>query len=174
MTSEEQTILAALDAAVRRPRASAALEPLVESALRKLKDDPDALLAWEPIPLEAYGAELPPGILSSWVFALRADGASGAERHPNSHQRMVSYRGAGDFQVWVDEQWQSNLLVSDHAAPLEQRWISIPVNVWHQAVVPTGEHWVVVSFHTVRHEDLIEERPDPADQSLTRRRHYVE
>ena len=56
---------------------------------------------------------------------------------------------------------------------LEQKWISIPPNVWHQVVVPEGDDWVVVSFHTVPAEDLIEERPEVADPSQTRQRLYL-
>jgi hypothetical protein len=55
--------------------------------------------------------------------------------------------------------WRSNLLVNDPGAPLEQRWISIPKNVWHRPVIPKGDDWVVGSFHTVAAEELIEERP---------------
>ena len=56
-------------------------------------------------------------------------------------------------------QWLSNILVSDLDVPLDERWISIPPNVWHQPVVATETDWVVVSFHTVPAEELIEERP---------------
>ena len=55
--------------------------------------------------------------------------------------------------------WKSNILVSDADAPLERRWISIPTNVWHRPVIPNDNDWVVVSFHTVPAEELIEERP---------------
>jgi hypothetical protein len=57
---------------------------------------PEDVLAWEPIPLDLYKVPLPKAIHSSWVFILRANTVSGAERHPNSHQRMMSYRGTGD------------------------------------------------------------------------------
>lgn len=57
-------------------------------------------------------------------------------------------------------------------APLMTRWLSIPVNVRYQAVVPERD-WVVVSFHTVPAAELIEERPDSANPVQTIRRHYV-
>jgi len=66
---------------------------------------------------------------------LRAGADTGAERHPNSHQRMMSFEGSGDLQTGEPERWQSNVLISDPAAPLEQRWISIPRNVWHRPVI---------------------------------------
>ena len=65
-----------------------------------------------------------------------------------------------------------NCLVSDDHAELPCRWASIPANEWHQAVVP-NQDWVVVSFHTVAAEELIEERPDAENADHTFRRHYV-
>jgi hypothetical protein len=52
------------------------------------------------------------------------------------------------------------------------RWVSIPAGTWHQAVVP-DEDWVVVSFHTVPEDELIEERPDRDDAGSTRLRTYL-
>jgi hypothetical protein len=71
----------------------------------------------------------------------------------------MSFRGGGDFPVQRDGEWQSHRLTSDRARPLEERWVSIPPSTWHQGIVDPDEHWVVVSFHTVPAEDLIEERP---------------
>ena len=130
-------------------------------------------MTWEPIPLDVYGVSLPAGIRSSWVFILRADAATGAERHPNSRQRMMSYRGSGNLQTRTGENWNSHRLESNFDSPTEQRWISIPENTWHQAVVAPGPNWAVVSFQTVPAEELIEERPDPADDRLTVRKRYL-
>src|SRR6185369_13261358 len=99
-------------------------------------------MAWESVPLSVYGSSVPAGIQSSWVFILRAGATTGAERHPNSHQRVMSYRGWGDLQTMVAGQWRSSELVSDPQMPLLRRWASIPVGVWHQAVVPQ-QNWVV-------------------------------
>jgi len=129
-------------------------------------------IAWEPIPLSVFGEALPVAIRSSWVFILRAGAITGAERHPNSHQRMMSYRATGDLQTGGEGKWQSNPLVSDPAASMEKRWISVPPNVWHQAAV-SDRDWVVVSFHTVQAQELIEERPAAEDAGRTRQRHYV-
>ena len=111
-------------------------------------------------------------IRSSWVFAIRAQANTGAERHPNSQQRMMSYRCSGELQIWTGERWRSNTLVSDLEAQIENRWISIPPNTWHQAVV-TKENWIVVSFHTVAEGELIEERPDADNIGLTHQRKYL-
>jgi len=129
-------------------------------------------MAWRSIPLSVYGSTIPPGIKSSWVFILRAGAHTGAERHPNSHQRVMSYRGSGNLQVIIDTQWRSNDLVSDTQVPVMGRWASIPENVWHQAVVP-HQNWIVVSFHTALAHALIEERPDEGDANVTRQRLYL-
>ncbi len=167
----ERKIIQILDALVNQEPARAAIDPIVVRVERKLAQDSEVSLAWESVPLAAYGEELPDVISSSWVFVLRARANSGPERHPNSRQRMMSYRGSGDLQIWNGERWLSNLLVSDVEAAVEKRWISIPPDTWHQAVVPQ-ENWAVVSFHTVPEKELIEERPDPSDTEFTRRRTY--
>lgn len=169
MDRSEHQILEALDVAVRS--AAAAIEPIVAAVHRKLQANPEDVLAWQAIPLEVYGARLPAAIRSSWVFILRANVATGAERHPNSHQRMMSYRGAGDFQTQPGSTWRSHPMTSDPHAPLEQRWISIPPNLWHQGVVGP-DPWVVVSFHTVAEHELIEERPGTGSAESPRQRRY--
>jgi hypothetical protein len=173
MTAQERKILEALEAALRSREVRAQIHPIVERVARDLAGNRQAVMAWEPIPLSIYGSALPTPVRSSWVFILRAGATTGAERHPNSHQRMMSFQGTGDMQTGGEGRWQSNLVVSDPSADLQRRWISIPQNVWHQVVVPEGADWVVVSFHTVPAEELIEERPEVADASLTRQRLYL-
>lgn len=166
----EQEVLEALDTAVRSARA--AIDPIVVSVDRKLKNNPGDVLAWQAIPLERYSTRLPAMIRSSWVFVLRANVATGAERHPNSHQRMMSYRGGGDFQTRQSGKWCSHELRSESAAPLTERWISIPADVWHQGVVGPVD-WAVVSFHTVAEHELIEERPAARFGDAASRRKYA-
>jgi hypothetical protein len=172
MSSQEWSILESLDALLQSDAVRAGINPIVNRVARKLAQDRAALMAWEPISLLIYSEPLPRFIRSSGVFILRAGATTGAERHPNSHQRMMSFRGTGDLQTGGEGDWQSHLLVSNRDADLEQRWVSIPTNVWHQAVVPDVD-WVVVSFHTVPAEELIEERPDAADGSRMQQRKYV-
>jgi hypothetical protein len=171
MSPQERSLLEALDAALQSDAVRARIEPIVQHVAQKLAQDSTACMAWEPIPLSVYGNSLPEPIHSSWVFILRAGATTGAERHPNSHQRMMSYQGTGDLQTGGEGRWQSNPLVSG-APNLEERWVSIPPNVWHQVVVP-GQDWVVVSFHTVPAHELIEERPDTADTGQTHQRLYL-
>ena len=158
------------------------------------------VMAWEPIPLTTFRGALPEGIRSSWVSLLRAGANTGAERHPNSHQRMMSFAGTGDLQTEksgqtsnvqrptpkafasrqsnvtikeADLKWKSNILVSNADAPLERRWISIPINAWHRPVIPNDGDWVVVSFHTVPADELIEERPADTSGSGTKQMVYL-
>jgi hypothetical protein len=173
MTSEERSRLELLDAAlwsenVREHICSVVLRVREELALRK-----DALMSWEPIPLHIFVTTLPPEIRSAWVFVLRAGADTGPERHPNSHQRMMSFEGSGDLQTGEPGRWQSNVLVSNTEAPLDRRWISIPPNVWHRPVVGKDEDWVVVSFHTVPAEELIEERSDDSGEAATSQMKYL-
>jgi hypothetical protein len=151
----EREFLEALDRAVRSPRAAPFLAALVPEISAVLKKDPAARLAWRSVPLNLYDS-LPDGIASSWVFILRAGCSSGAERHPNSIQRVMSYRGSADMRTWHGHSWTSNLLTSDPSEPLERRWLSIPMMTWHRPVMGEAD-WAVVSFHTVPDSELIEE-----------------
>lgn len=176
-SASEQAILQVLDAAAARPEAASVLSRIAKRVLATLARAPGEIEAWEAVPLDVYGA-LPPEIGSSWVFALRKGVATGAERHPNSWQRMFTWSGGGDFQVHDGKRWVSHHLSTNRSAPLQDRWLSIPPDTWHQGVVG-DEDWVVVSFHTVPKGELIEERPDPEDPdpfhpSRTRRRRYAD
>ncbi len=172
MNPAERDILQSLDELLQRESVRDAIQPVVKRVERMLEAEPSAVMAWEPLPLSIYPNPLPAFIQSSWVFILRARTTTGAERHPNSHQRMMSFRGTGDMQTGGPGQWKSNPLVSSRDADWEKRWISIPTNVWHQCAVPDA-NWVVVSFQTVPADELIEERPDDAASGGTKQRLYV-
>ena len=173
MSSEECCLLESLDAVLRSEDVRKEIPRVVERVRAELARKKAAVMTWEPIPLAIFGRELPAEIRSAWVFVLRAGADTGAERHPNSHQRMMSFRGSGDMQTGEPAQWQSNALVSDPEAPLERRWISIPPNVWHRPVVDANTDWTVVSFHTVAPEELIEERPDSGIKDGTKQMKYL-
>ena len=167
----ERETLHVLDSVVHAASVRRDLDAIARRLDDRLAADSAANLVWLPVALSLYGEPLPPGIRSSWVFVLRANTASGAERHPNSIQRVMSYRGSADLQTKPDNEWISNPLVSRPDAPLEKRWLSIPAGVWHQGVMG-DENWVVVSFHTVFPEGLVEERPAPEGDRTTQR-YYV-
>ena len=172
MSPEELQILELLDAILNQDAVRAAIDPIANQVEQELMQNRSARMAWQPVPLAEFAGGVPPDIQSSWVFILRAGATTGAERHPNSHQRVMSYRGFGDLQTIVDGQWRSSELVSELQMPLLKRWASIPVSVWHQAVVPQ-QNWVVVSFHTVPAHELIEERPDLGNSDCLVRKNYV-
>ena len=174
MTKEERSRVETLDTALRLETVRAHIRSVVVRVREQLARRKDLLMAWEPFSLEVLETTLPPQIQSAWVFVLRAGADTGAERHPNSHQRMMSFEGSGDFQTSENGKWQSNVLVSDTDTALERRWISIPANVWHRPIVNAETDWAVVSFHTVAAEELIEERPDDSREAGTRRKKYLQ
>jgi hypothetical protein len=149
-------LIPALDRAVWRALTAGSLDVVTRRVRATLLRDEALRLAWEPVPLEAFD-ELPSGIRSSWVFVLRAGTTTGAERHPNSIQRVMSFRGGGDLQTWEDGRWRSNPLSAGDA--LAARWLTIPENVWHRPVIAPAADWIVVSFHTATGTQLVEERP---------------
>jgi hypothetical protein len=174
MSPEERSPLESLDAVLRSEDVRREILGVVERVRAELACKKEALMTWEPIPLAVFSRKLPAEIRSVWVFVLRAGADTGAERHPNSRQRMMSFQGSGDMQTGEPGQWQSNVLVSDPQAPLERRWISIPPNVWHRPVVGANADWTVVSFHTVLAEELIEERLDSRSKDGTKQMKYLE
>jgi hypothetical protein len=168
---DELDILHRLDLALRAGSRDRRLAATIARVEQNLTDSPSSVLAWEPIPLDAF-TRLPDDVASAWVFALRAGCTTGAERHPNSRQRVMSLRGVGDLQMWTNGRWQSNTLEGDAGLPAAQRWLSIPPLVWHRPVIPASGDWTVVSFHTVPSSELIEERavddnaPDRGSRSI--------
>jgi hypothetical protein len=173
MTKEERSRLEALDAALRSESVREHIRSVVARVREQLSRRKDALMTWESFPWDVLAITLPPEIRSAWIFVLRAGADTGAERHPNSHQRMMSFEGSGDLQTGKLGKWKSNVLVSDPDAPLEQRWISIPMNAWHRPVINAETDWAVVSFHTVPAQELIEERPDDSRKAGTRQKKYL-
>jgi hypothetical protein len=172
MDDREAKLLQGFDRLLQEPSVVSRLDAIADSVEQKFQGSGE-LLAWEDVPLEIYKGGLPDEIRSSWVFLLRSGSNSGAERHPNSYQRVTAWRGRGDLQIWVQDRWESHVLVPDFTVAVQHRWASIPVNTWHQAVVEPGRHWVVVSFHTASTEELIEERPDPDQENVFLRRLYM-
>ncbi len=174
MTQEEHARLESIDAILRCETVRQQVLPIIERVHAALARKKEALMTWEPIPLTVFGGAMPPEIRSAWVFVLRAGADTGAERHPNSHQRMTTFEGSGDMRTRQPSEWKSNVLVSNPQAPLEQRWISIPQNVWHHPVVGADADWTVVSFHTVPAEELVEEKPDGSSQDGTKQMKYLD
>jgi hypothetical protein len=151
----ESALLSQLDRAIRVALGGTTLASMIADVESRLARSRTLQMTWASVPLTTYSG-LPEDIRSSWVFVLRGGISTGAERHPNSRQRMISYRGTGDLQTWEDGRWRRNPLVSGAGAPAS---LSIPPNVWHRPVIPAGMDWTVISFHTAPDDELIEERP---------------
>lgn len=174
MTPEERTRLESIDTILQSETVREQIHPITERVRAELARKKEAVMTWEPIPLTVFGRALPREIRSAWVFVLRAGVDTGAERHPNSHQRMMTFEGSGDMQTGEPGNWQSNVLIGNPEAPLERRWISIPQNAWHRPVVGADADWTVVSFHTVLAEELIEEKLDDSTKDGTKQMKYLE
>lgn len=150
----EIEIVQALDQLMRKQDLLAQLDGIISRARDKFAKTPDVFFTWEVVPLSLFG-NLPEGIRSSWIFIIRAGLPVEPHRHPNSHQRTMSVSGQGDLQTWEESGWSSHPITNDPQAALVNRWVSIPANVWHQAVVKSD--WLVLSFHTAAEADLLEE-----------------
>src|SRR5207249_849258 len=103
MTPEERSLLELIDAALRSENVREQIRPIMKRVRAELARKKEALMTWEPVPLNIFGTALPREIRSAWVFVLRAGADTGAERHPNSHQRMMSFEGEGDLQTGEPE-----------------------------------------------------------------------
>ena len=172
-SAAESRTLALLDRIARSAGVRARIDATAARLEQALRAAPSARMAWEDLPLAIFDPGLPASIRSAWVFVLRGGAVTGAERHPNSHQRTLSWRGEGDLQTRsAGDRWTSHRLESEAAGPLRRRWVSIPPGTWHQVAVP-GEDWVVLSFHTAAAEDLVEERPGRSARATGPRRRYV-
>ncbi len=151
-----------LDAVVHTTSAARQVRDALRRVLLQL-DLSTEQMAWEILPLTAFDQRLPESIRSAWIFAIRAGAETGAERHPNSHQRSLSLTGSGTFELRDAQTWTPYGLVSEPSAAIAQRWLTIPPATWHRLVVHQ-QAWGMLSFHTVASEALIEERPvDPND-----------
>jgi hypothetical protein len=162
-----------LEAAIRSGAVSTHVAEVLERVERQLAAA-GTPMEWESIPLAVFDQLLPGAIKSCWVFVIRAGAETGAERHPNSHQRSFSLTGLGEFQLREGGRWTAYPLVSDPRAPRARRWVSIPQATWHRLFVGGG-NWGMLSFHTVAAEELVEERPigpDGLDGGPTERHRY--
>jgi hypothetical protein len=157
LRSSNDPVVRELGELVSAEPARATIRATLDRVLQQLAASGD-LMAWEVVPLEVFGDRLPPSIRSCWIFAIRPNADTGAERHPNSHQRSLSLFGRGSFELRVGGNWNVHPLTSADDSPIDDRWVSIPPSTWHRLFVGSGP-WGMVSFHTVVPQELIEERP---------------
>ena len=163
-------ILSKLEHTLRSGNTVGRLAPVIDRLLRELDQSPAQPQAWQPLDENFLDVELPGGIASCWLFALRGAARFPAERHPNSWQRSIALRGRALFEIYQDGAWQPRPL-DGAGATIEKRSISIPTNMWHRIEIGS-EPLVSLSFHTVPAAELIEETCVGNDFSQTHRRLY--
>ena len=171
--AEERAVLMALDRLVGRRAVRRHIDGVIRRLERRLARDRGARMAWKTLPMSLFRPGLPQPIRSGWVFLLRGGAWTGAERHSNSHQRTMSYRGAATLKTGLGGRARRRRLRGDRKAPLMKRWATIPPGTWHDWLPAGGAPWAVVSFHTVRAGDLAEEKPRPGRKGGYRRMRYV-
>lgn len=174
MKVADDRVLSALNEAVRKESTAATITSTLRRVIEQLNTSAK-LMAWEVVPLNTFAGALPESIRSGWIFVTRPGAQTGAERHPNSHQRSFSLVGSGTFELRTGTTWQPHALNSMERASVKQRWVSIPPSTWHR-LFAGSEPWGMLSFHTVAPGDLIEERPvDPNDlDDETRQERYTD
>jgi hypothetical protein len=131
-----------------------ALDELIEGAKEILDDAAEKARSMLPTG-EEFGWDfvslgpLPEGIASAGVFVLPASSSPTPHRHPNSIQHM--HRLSGEARVHVTLGDESLDRMVDATDP----WIVIEADAIHRIEVGV-EEFVVISFHTVPQEELLE------------------
>lgn len=159
MNKSEKSLLAKLGELARAAEANSIIQEAIVKAETELRQDPSKLGATVQIPLSIFGKGIPASIKSCRVFALRENTPFKTERHPNSHQRVLSLKGTGEVRVVEEGNPWTARLRSDPDAPIEEHWATLQENVWHQPVAgPEG--WVVLTFHTAPEGESLDEYRD--------------
>ncbi|MDE2784205.1 MAG: hypothetical protein OXK77_14710 [Gemmatimonadota bacterium] len=85
------------------------------------------------------------------------------ERHRNSVQRLVSYRGSGSIHQGVPGGGPESLgpmaIYSPGAddSDLARHWDIVPVGVWHYPQAHGREDWATVTFHSAAEGEIVDE-----------------
>lgn len=162
-------VLAELIHVVESKAVANKLKPAVADVLDALIASPKEPQAWEPLQQDFFGARLPDGIKSGWLFALRNGAVFGNERHPNSWQPSIALQGAAEFELLLDGVWKKFVI---HPSGSADGAVSIPPNVWHRIRIGP-KVFVSLSFHTAPASELIEETSEGDDLTRTKRRLYA-
>jgi mannose-6-phosphate isomerase-like protein (cupin superfamily) len=141
-----------------------ALDALIEGRLGPLIDEAvDAarrMLATSQEPfgwhfIDAGSGDLPDGIRSVAVFVLPAGTSPPGHYHPNSTQHMRVLAGRATVTFRAAESHAHHHQVR-YGVGAWRPWLVIPQSVVHELEVMPEEELVVLSFHTVPQEDLLE------------------
>ena len=133
--------LAALDELVQRSRPE--LDEATQKARAMLETGEE--FGWEFVSLEP----LPEGISSTGLFVLPARSSPTPHRHPNSVQHMRRLAGEARVQVTMDDD------SLERQVTVENPWMVIEKDATH-AIHVGPEEFVVISFHTVSQDELLE------------------
>jgi quercetin dioxygenase-like cupin family protein len=151
LTTQVGSTLRALDTLIE-----AELRPQIAGAVdvaRRMLATPGEPFGWRFIDLG--GRSLPEGIRSGAVFVLPAGTTPPGHHHPNSVQHMRVLTGRAVVRLWPRERAARRDPVR-YGVGTQRPWLVIPRGVVHQLeVLPEGD-LVVLSFHTVSEEDLLE------------------
>ena len=98
------------------------------------------------------------------LFLLRGGARMAApERHCNSVQRLVSYRGSGSIHQGVPGGDPEGLGARTICSPgaddcdLARHWDIVPAGVWHYPEAAGGEGWATVTFHSATEGEIVDE-----------------
>jgi mannose-6-phosphate isomerase-like protein (cupin superfamily) len=135
------------------------LRPLVDEAVdaaRRMLATSQEPFAWQFIDLGPE--ELPDGIGSVAVFVLPAGTSPPGHHHPNSTQHMRVLAGRATVTLRSTGSPAQHGPVR-YGVGAQRPWLVIPQSVVHELAVAPGEDLVVLSFHTVPQEELLEVSP---------------
>lgn len=106
------------------------------------------------IPIESLGNDLPKEAGLFRIYIQKADTIAKVERHKNSTQRVMSYRGTGSIRVQDNDAWTSNPLKSH--GNIKGKWLTVKPNIWHQPIASDND-WITLTFHTASESEIIDE-----------------
>lgn len=108
------------------------------------------------------------------LFLLRSGARMAVpERHRNSVQRLVSYRGKGCIHQGATgsgpEGRSPRTICSpsrkpDAPADLNRHWDVVPEGVWHFPEAANDEDWATVTFHSATEDEIVDETGAHTDQ----------
>ena len=142
----------------------AALEERLAAARAALAAGPNDW-AMQRVPLEIFGAGLPPELRAARASVFRGGSAARIERHENADQFSCLLRGALTIHVWeggavlgprsAGTRWQARHFRAEGHA--QQRISYVARGLWHHPICPADGDCELVGFHTVQEAEPIEE-----------------
>ena len=143
------------------------------AALQKRPDPPHAARTI-PIELFADGARNDQVRLCRLFLLRRSKRMAVPERHRNSVQRLVSYRGRGTIHQGVPGGSPEGLRAraigspgakrSTHrdgpvadATDLARHWDIVPEGIWHFPEAAEDRDWATVTFHSAAEDEIVDE-----------------